>query len=208
MSILNAFVTPELALIGVDSEAMLPNGDLQQVCKIVVNPVLSAVVGFRGLDLMQMAAAPVFSGWKGTFDALAEYVPELIRLCEEHCINAHGQPKEQLITNVVLAGFSESIGAMALHAYQRTKHTQPIEHHRSIPQFYAPYWGDDHLKSLGICADRKGMETLAREQCRKAREERPTDFACGGRFFIAEARRNSIRIEQAFEFPPRPEKVG
>lgn len=141
MSILNAFVTPDAALLGVDTEAGLPDGELQQVCKLIVNPPLSAIAGFRGLDLMQMAAAPVFTGWKGTFDHLAEYVPDLMRLCEEHCVKNHGQVREQLMSDFVLTGFSESAGRMVLHAYQRTSHTKPIAWHRDIPQFYAPYWG-------------------------------------------------------------------
>lgn len=203
MSILNAFVTPDVALLGVDTEAGLPDGELQQVCKLIVNPPLSAIAGFRGLDLMQMAAAPVFTGWKGTFDHLAEYVPDLMRLCEEHCVKNHGQVREQLMSDFVLTGFSESAGRMVLHAYQSTSHTKPIAWHRDIPQFYAPYWGEAHLKSLGIRADRKGMEILAKEQCRRAREDGPMDFACGGRFFIAEVRQHSISIEKAFDFPPR-----
>ena len=40
MSILNAFVTPELALLGVDTDALTPDGTTYQVCKLITLPQL------------------------------------------------------------------------------------------------------------------------------------------------------------------------
>ena len=79
MSILNVFVTPDCALMGVDTDATMPDGTTYQVSKMVVVPHLSTVVGFRGLDLMQMAACPVIVGFKGKFDALVDSMSEIIR---------------------------------------------------------------------------------------------------------------------------------
>ncbi|MFY1021679.1 hypothetical protein [Ectopseudomonas khazarica] len=207
MSILNAFVTPDLALIGVDTEARLPDGATYQVCKLVTVPHLGAAAGFRGLDVLQMFAASAIISFKGDFDALAETMPGLLTEAERFCRDQFGASGDALAFNVVLVGYSESAGCMVGHAFDRTADSEEIKIASGLPNFIAPDVEADQLRSLHIVADKPGMSILARHQCQLIRDHDP-GMAAGGRFFIAEVRRNSIHVEQAFEFPPRPEKVG
>jgi hypothetical protein len=202
VSILNAFVTPDLALIGVDTEAMLSDGATQQVCKLVIAPHLGAAVGFRGIDVLQATMSPAIIGFKGTFDALAEAMPGNLALAERYCREQFGATGDALKFNVVLVGYSESAGRMVAHAFDKSSEADDIKVSHDFPQYFAPAVPSDELRALGIVADKQGMEILARHQCQMIRNEAPT-FPAGGRFFIAEVRRRSIHIEQALEFSPR-----
>lgn len=202
MTILNAFVTSDLALLGVDTDAMMPDGTTYQVCKLITLPQLGAVVAMRGLDLMMMAASPVFVGFKGTFDELVKLMPEIIEASEKYCLENHEVADKVLGSNFVLVGYSESAERMIGHAFERKTEGGEIQVLNDFPQFFAPFWSREDLPA-GIRADKDGMIALAKSQCQLARERGPDDFPAGGRFFIAEVRRHSILIEQAFEFPPR-----
>lgn len=207
MSILNAFVTPDLALIGVDTEAKLPDGTTLQACKLVTVPHLGAAAGFRGLDVLQMFAASAIIGFKGDFDALAETMPGLLTEAERFCRDQFGASGDALVFNVVLVGYSESAGRMVGHVFDRRADCQEIKAASGFQNFIAPDVAADQLGSLHIAADKPGMAILASHQCQLIRDKEP-NMPAGGRFFIAEVRRHSIHIEQAMEFPPRPEKVG
>ena len=202
MSILNAFVTPELALLGVDTEVRFPDGTMGEACKLITLPHLSVAIGFRGLDALFMAAIPVIVGFKGSFDALVEIIPGLIDESVKFCRDQWSTPDEMLLVNFVIVGYSESAGRMTGHLFERDLSGQ-IKSGHDFPQSYAPFWNAEDLKSLGIKADRDGMGVLAQNQCKWMRERGPVDNVAGGRFFIAEVRRNSVKIEQAFKFPGR-----
>lgn len=202
MSILNAFVYDDHALVGVDTEAMLADGSTQQVCKLIVAPQLSAVAGFRGLDYLQMVIAPAITGFKGTFDQMAEHMPANLEHAIKHCQEQFGAEGDSLVFDVVLVGWSESAQKMTGHAFIRKAGSDEIEAFHGHPTYIAPLVDMDEARRMGISGDRAGMATLALHQCQLIRREAP-ESSGGGRFFIAEARRNSISINQAFEFPPR-----
>lgn len=207
MSILNAFVTPDLALIGVDTEAMLPDGTTQQVCKLVTVPHLGVAAGFRGLDYLQMFATPAIVCFKGSFDALAETMPSMLAEAERFCRDQFGASGDTLAFDVVLVGYSEGAGQMVAHAFCRRPDCEEIKAYHDFPQFFGPDVDADQLRSLRIVADKPGMEILARHQCQLIRDQEP-GMPAGGRYFIAEVRRHSIHIEQVLEFPPRPGEVS
>ncbi|MDH0095417.1 hypothetical protein N7333_02340 [Pseudomonas sp. GD04158] len=186
MSILNVFIAPDRALIGVDTEAMLPDGTTHQVCKLVTVPHLGLGAGFRGVDMLFATVCPAIIAFKGAFDELAQAMPGNIAVAEAFCREQFGFTNEDLAFNLVIAGYSESERKMVGHAYFRWPDGTSVKHEYGFPQFMGPEVTQDQLARLDI----------------------EPDQAAGGRFFIAEARRNSIRIEQAFKFPSRPEKVG
>jgi hypothetical protein len=202
MSILNAFVVPEVALLGVDSEAFLPDGTIEAVCKLIALPHISAALGFRGVCGVFWASSPAFVGFMGSFDELAEAVPEIIKASVIYCRQHYQTSENVLETNFTLVGYSFAAGRMVGHAYVRKAGSDDIEVTRDFPQAIAPYWSREDFPS-SIRADKPGMIAIAQHQCRLARERGPADFPAGDRFFIAEVRRHSILIEQAFEFSQR-----
>lgn len=202
MTILNAFVTPDLALIGADTDEMMPDGTIFQGCKLITLPQLGAVIGFRGIDLVMMACSPFFVGFKGTFDAMVEAMPQLIEASIEYCRDHPNHPDTVPAADFVLVGYSESAERMIGHAFSRRPDSEEIQVTNDFPQFFAPLWTREDLPE-GIRADKPGMIAVAQSQCQLARERGPDGFPAGGRYFIAEVRRHSILIEQAFEFPPR-----
>lgn len=202
MSILNAFVYDDHALIGVDTEAMLPDGSTQQVCKLIVTPQLSAVTAFRGLDYLQMVMAPAIAGFKGTFDEMADHMPGNLRLAEQHCREQYGATGDALAFDVVLIGWSEHAKKMVGLAFIRTADDQEIRTYRDFPIFTAPLVEVAEAKRIGVSGDRSGMEVLARHQCQLIRSKAP-NMPAGGDFFIVEARHHSLNIVRAFEFPAR-----
>lgn len=202
MSILNAFVTPDLALLGFDTEGTLPDGSRVEACKALFLPHLNAAVGFRGAADLFAIAAPSLIAYTGSFDRLSGFVPEVIRgsLAVLRSNPAALYPDEPF--NFVLVGFSPSLGRMTLVVFEPDPATGDIRETRDAPQAIGPGFGAEAIASLGIRADRDGMRALALDQCRRVRE---TDqrWPAGGRLFFAEIRVGSTVIEEILQFPPR-----
>ncbi|WP_371231488.1 hypothetical protein ACAW63_02645 [Pseudomonas sp. QE6] len=201
MSILNAFITPDLGLVGFDTEGAMPDGSFVDGCKLIALPHINAVIGFRGLDFVQATASPNLVSFKGTLEALADDLPRFLMDVINHCRVHHQSPDEHLGANLVLVGYSPAKGEVVGYSVSREVGADTAQSGLIVGQYIAPFWCREDLPT-GIRADRQGMITLAQHQSRLSRDRMP-EFAAGGRFFIAEIRRNSIRIEQAFEFPQR-----
>lgn len=204
MSVLNAFVTPDCALLGVDTEGFLPDGGVQHGNKTITIPHLGAVIGFRGLDWMLIGMAGTFVGWKGTYDALAAYTPTLMNNAAAWCrTDKNLEPQG---TNVVLVGFSESAGHMVGHAFMRKTGSDDVEEHHNINQFLAPMLDSETLqiiKKIGAKADKNGMALTAMHQCKMLHREAP-ECSGGGRFFVSKVTQHSITTEMVCVLPARP----
>ncbi|MHB9799973.1 hypothetical protein ACYCAX_19430 [Pseudomonas sp. MT3] len=203
MSILNAFITPDLGLVGFDTEGVMPDGSVVEGCKVIVLPHINAVIGFRGLDFVQATASPNLVGFKGTLEALADDLPRFLTDVIKHCREHYQPPEEHLATNLVLVGYSQAKKEVVGYMIKWEVGADAAQSELIVGQSIAPFWSREDLPA-GIHADRQGMIALAQHQSRLSRERMP-EFAAGGRLFIAEVRRDSISIQKAFEFPPRLE---
>lgn len=201
MSILNAFITPDLGMVGFDTEGVMPDGSVVEGCKVIVLPHINAVIGFRGLDFVQATASPNLVSFKGTLEALADDLPRFLMDVINHCRVHHQSPEEHLGANLVLVGYSPAKGEVVGYSVIREVGADAAHSELIVGQFIAPFWCREDLPA-GIRANRQGMIALAQHQSRLSRDRAP-EFAAGGRFFIAEVSRNSINIKQAFEFPKR-----
>jgi hypothetical protein len=199
MSILNAFVTPEVGLIGVDTEAVYPDGSILEFGKMMSVHAAGAVIAFRGTSFVLQAAAGI-ACFGGTVEELAKGIPDLLKRSVDFC-RQHQAPEESLDLEMAMVGYSQAEGCVVGYLFTRKAGSEAIREDRIHSRFISPFWGHEDLPQ-GIDVDRPGMIALARHQGRLARERKP-DFAAGGRFFIAEVRQHGISIEKAFDFPPR-----
>lgn len=205
MSILNAFVLPDVALFGVDTEVTMPDGSTEERGKMIPIPHLSAVVGFRGAEPVIFSAMPSILTYRGDFDDLAANMPRIFAeaLCASrlYAVNLGRNREWAEHADIVLVGYSPKHGRMMGHAYKNTPDVSEIQHYPDFPQAIAPEMTREEIQRLKIVADKAGMMKLAVDQCRITRERGPAGTPAGGRFFIAEIRKGSITIEQACELP-------
>lgn len=204
MSIVNAFIRHDVALVGVDTGGLNPDGSSIEASKIIFLPHLSAVIAFRGVMVTMMSAAPAILGFDGNFDQLAECMPEIMAksmdVAKQHIdIDSWGG------TNFVLVGYSPSAGRMVGHVFDKRTGEQEITVLNDEKCAIGPFWGIDDIKALNLNGDKASMVKLAHDQFRLLGErEEGWRQAGGGRFLIAEVRQGSINIEEAFRFPSRP----
>lgn len=208
MSIVNAFVMRDVALIGVDTESRFPDGSTGEACKVLFLPHLSAAVAFRGIDVAQAVATAQIQSFVGGFDELAEAMPEIVKQSvavardkAKHLFGVKAEYAER--SNFVLVGFSSAGKRMMGHAFVTAPGSPSVEVNHDFPQVISPFWSQDDITRLNIRTDKAGMRALALEQCRLARERGPLDFPAGGRLFVSEIRQGSIITEEVCRFPPR-----
>lgn len=207
MTIMNAFVTRDVALIGVDTEARFPDGSSGEVSKVLYLPHLSAVMVFRGADVARAVAIAQIHPFVGGFDELAEAMPEIVKqsvaVSRDKALQFGVKVEDAETCNFVLVGFSQTDQRMMGHCFVTAPGSPTVEVTRDFPHVFAPFWSWDDITRLNIQFDKAGMQALALEQCRLARERGPSDFPAGGRLFISEIRQGSITIEEVCDFPPR-----
>lgn len=198
MSLFNAFVTADRALVGFDTEAVEPGGNYTERNKAIFLPTISAVVGFRGLDMLFACAMPAVTCFSGSFDDLVEIMPEIVRGAQRTLRHNAGSievnPDENY--DFLLVGFSPALERMVGHSFSSTGESH------DCPQFVAPGFGVEWLRSLGIQADRDGMIALALDQCARVRAENSL-WPADGRLFIAAIRKGSTTIDEVCSFPTR-----
>ncbi len=202
MSILNAFVEPDLGLVGVDTESVHPDGTIAEASKMMVLHHISAVIAFRGTDYVVASAGAALIGFTGSLEQLVEMLPAHLKASVDYCRKHYQAQEENLGLDFALVGYSETEGQVVGYLFRREIGGEEIRSDRIHTRYLSPHqpsWGP-FLEA--IPADRPGMIALAQHQSRLSREYKP-NLAAGGRFFIAEVRRDSIKISKAFKFPPR-----
>lgn len=118
MSILNAFISKDLGLLGVDTEAILPDGSIAEVCKLVALPHLSAAVGTRGPDIFAMSVAGSLVACRYSFDDLAKNLPNIMEVAINSTLSI-GIPEDECACELVLVG--HSVTAQKIVGHQASK---------------------------------------------------------------------------------------
>lgn len=207
MSIANAFITPDVAIVGFDTEGALPDGSRAHGAKIIVLPHLDAVVAFRGLELTLTCTTPLIHDVRAGFDELADAMPDIIAkgitVAKQYAGVGGRTEADAEQANFVLVGYSPGAGRVVGHAFVSSPGVEEIAVSKNIPDAIAPSWSREDVTRLNIKADRAGMLALMMDQCRLVRERGPAECTAGGRLFIAEVRKGSIHIEGVGHFPPR-----
>ncbi|MFV3305793.1 hypothetical protein ACNFBT_10985 [Pseudomonas sp. NY15181] len=202
MSILNVFIEPDIGLVGVDTEAVKPGSPIVEFSKMMVLHHISAVIAFRGTDYVLASASPGLVAFTGSIEQLVELLPGHLKASVDYSREHYQAKEENLGLDFALVGYSEAEGQVIGYLFSRAIGSEDIHVGRIHTRYRSPHQPSWEPLLKGIHADRPGMIALAKHQSRLSRELMP-EVAAGGRFFIAEVSRNSINIEQAFEFPKR-----
>lgn len=200
MSIINAFIGPDVAVVGVDTDAIGDDGKHFECSKLYALNHVNAVVGFRGYMTTIAFSMPSLVSFSGSFDHLADKMPEIIKAAQKtselsYAVANQAPPGDIDGTQVVLVGYSQKHGRMIGHFYEILPGSRQLSHQVSTTNILAP--GLAEIPEIE--ADRKGMETLAKAQYDWIRQTQPGKSA-GGRFFIAEVTKGRIDIQEAFAF--------
>lgn len=201
MSLLNAWIHPEYALIGVDSDAVSPAlGARAEVSKLVsFAPHMPAVIAGRGVFGF---LPPVVMGammHSDNFDRLVEKMPDILRASfaqladwQKAKIVHESAPIEG--ETIVLVGWSQREGRIIGHEWVQTSAAEGFIADTLRPHHIAP-WNQslDHLaKDVRVPSD---MESLARAQVALMREHAPQE-ATGGKLILARLERDRVTIRQ------------
>lgn len=214
MSIVNAFVSPECAVVCADTEAGPDGGPYTEVSKLVPLPHMNAVVAFRGSMLfLSGALTGMFVSGCG-FDELSRQMPDLLKLSSDTAIRmlprvdlAGAMTSEEAgYGEAILVGFSPTVGRIVGHHFRRQTLDSGFVTTNNVSYFSAPAWNDVDLAlpSLHNQPSREGLKELALAQMRLVRERNTPGEAAGGRLIYAEIRRDSMTVEAIMDFPARP----
>lgn len=196
MSILNCWIEPERALVGVDTEVIGADGKFYACSKMIPLPHVGAVLGARGglLFFSTLVAACNVQGFE--FDALADMMPDLCRNSlkgAKEGLSAAGRgPIEGNDEHlVVLVGWSPRLGRMVGYDFDKTVEATEFIAGRIEPSLAAPW--DRSLGAFHEIRTPWQMATLAQAQCSLMNTLTPY-AAGGGRFIVAEIERESMKI--------------
>jgi hypothetical protein len=200
---LNAWVEPERALVGVDTEvAMLGVKALGSVNKLFILIHLNAVLAFRGNLRFAAVLLAHCQNPCSNFDELLDRMPAFVRIAFRQMTRSLSLIERIRVgksldeQSVVLVGCSARAGRMIGRAYEQESRETGFVVEDLNPYYNAPW--DVSLPQFPDLKTPQGMGVLARAQTRLLREKAP-DVATGGRFIVAEIRRDSMTIATVCE---------
>ena len=204
MSILNAWIDRDTALVSCDTEVKLPGGAVSEISKMAVLVSMNAVIGYRGHMLFLGPLVGSCHAAFGDFDELLKTLPELLKSCFNL---AAAEAVRRGVTDmdsdlagfdheeVVVVGWSPSHGRMIGRQYVQRDRGTGFVSSAIDPHYCTPWIGRDD-GSLGDLPEPKtpeAMTQLAKAQVRFARQNFPKASA-GGRLILASVDRNSVTI--------------
>lgn len=209
MSILDVWITPESALVGVDTETFAPDGTAASISKMIPLPHMNAVLACRGHVLFFQAIFGACHASGGNFDALLDKMPELLRGAFSMAMESApllGMEDTSPLDNqtIVLVGWSLRQGRMIGREYVQESREIGFMVDGITPYHLAPW--DQSLSRLPDPKTPADMGELAKAQTQLLHDKAP-GAAAGGRFLIAEISRQGMKIEGVCDLPAR-RKIG
>lgn len=214
MTILNAFVSDDRALIGADTEGVVPGFGKTRLSKLYPLVAQQAVLAGRGNHALfaSLIGPCLLAG--GDFDHLATLMPELLKrgfkLLEESAVAWGIQDAAELITGwappasdapipptidrqeVVLIGYSARAGCMVGRKYvQESRLLGFFEESITERDPFVGPWSKRELEPIGDISSGPGMMSLARRQ-RELLVRADPRHAGGGDFIVAAIDRAGI----------------
>lgn len=192
MSLLNAWIAPDAAIVVTDSIGMAADGSPLHASKLMVVPHLGAVVGLRGqLSMLVFLYLRANSASFATFDDLLDAMPGMLSEAEaaigDHLnVLAGSAPGHE----VVVVGWSDRQGRMVGRQYVKVGATQT---ERDVDRHISPW----HASMEGLPIEPGGLEQLARGQALFMRTA--FDAHCGGKLTIARLTRGELNLQTTEE---------
>jgi hypothetical protein len=191
MSLLNAWIAPDAAVIAVDTVGMAADGSPLHASKLVVVPHLGAAIALRGqLALLTWLAVRANSAGFATFDDLLDAMPGMLA---EAAIGDHLNVLAGSMEGheLLVAGWSDRQGRMIGRQYvKRGDMTASIE--RDVDHHISPW----HPSMDGLPLDPGGLEQLGRGQVIFMRG---LGAHCGGKLTITRLTRGAMTLQTTEE---------
>ncbi len=210
MSIMNVFLRPDRALVGVDTEcSIIGAAGHTETTKLFPFAHIHAVFAFRGMVLFGMTAWPILNLHMRDFDGTAEDVPRLLKHASDSasktCDQVGVSPEDVARAECVLVGFSRKSGQIVGYHYVQESPGAGFTVNKDFSNCYGPDWNDGELDppNLNISHDKTGMINLSLKQAILLRSRQGPGVAAGGKLIVAEIDRHRITIECLCSFPPR-----
>lgn len=193
MSLLNAWITPQEAIVAVDTDGIGPDGQRMPSSKLMYVPHANAVLAVRGqyaaLKLVFLQALNL-----ETFDDLADALPDLAQASEM------AMPGSVLVEGVaagnefVAVGWSDRLQRMVGRQCVR-RGDMPEYTAVEIDRHISP-WGE---WASGITPVPQAVGDIARAQVAWMERTFP-NAACGGNLLVASLGRDSLMIRRVEDF--------
>lgn len=196
MSLLNVWVSSELALVAVDTQAEIGGGACLDVSKLIAFPAQKLVLACRGDLLLFNALLAFVHGSGAEIDALAGSLPVMA----DHTVTQMTQSMAAPIggyrfheAEFALVGWSEERRRVAGVAVVRMPGESRFTASEIDPWRIGPNAGWSSLPAMPDCAE--NMEAIAREQVRYMRTHHPA-APMGGRLLLAEISSDGVTLSQ------------
>ena len=191
MSLLNAWIAPDAAIIAVDTVGMAADGSPLHASKLMVVPHLGAVIAIRGqLALLTWLTVRANSAGFGALDDLLDAMPDMLAEAEAaigHHLNVLGGSAPGY--EVVIAGWSDRQGRMIGRQFVSRGGEQTVRD----TDFHVSPW---HPSMEGLPTAPHGIEQLARGQVIFMRG---LGAHCGGKLTIARLTRGAMTLQTTEE---------
>lgn len=216
MSLVNISLTPQRALIAVDTETGNPNGEFGEGSKMTLLPHCNIVLAVRGTTVLM---GTVFSGavmaWPSDFETIEKNMPAVMTQTIDYMrANAaqlfpnteidqddHRNVADQ---NVMMVGYSPSRGRMAAVAFSTSRSSAEVASYEleAIDANAAP-WSEDWEEDMFDPNTPELMLSLAKFQ-RKRCKSILADTPIGGRLMLCELTKDEAKFSSLGLLDPQP----
>lgn len=194
MSIMNCFVSPNRALVSVDTLAGIAGGPTGHVAKLVPFPQASSVIAARGEQQFFGSVATALNlSFASSYDGLAAAMSQALAQTYELRVafnEKHGGGYPFAGVEIGLVGWSASCNRMLGCRWERWPGDEGFRATPIDPWSMSPNPGYDELPAAPDTAER--MEVVARDQFARLRSL--PFVVTGGRLLVAELTRELLTV--------------
>lgn len=199
MTILNAWVSPDRALVGVDSEVVCADGSRAACSKMIPLVHRRAVIACRGTLLFLTQLFNAFHMTPQPLDALLEDLPTALPIVFNQMLAAaphYGLTDTSGLDGqtVVVVGWSPARARMIGWEFEQDDRARGFTAAELNPSHSAPWTAE--LPPTPDLSTPQGMAAYAKLQAGVLRKEVPT-AAGGGEFIVASITRDDMQIVRA-----------
>lgn len=204
MSIVNAWIWPERAIVQVDTEGHCPIFGVIEVSKMVPLVHANAILACRGngglLSLLYSGLGRVPCDFDSLVELIPQVTPQMVAHYQQQARDA-GLTDEQMAEicatdQIILVGWSETAGRMQGWRFERWGAETKFKTYPIDPWCIAP--AADFDASLPMPQGDDDLKRIAKRQTALHREQLPGK-AIGGRALCAEITRSSMTIKDLGE---------
>lgn len=200
MSILNLWLAPDHALVGVDTDGVDPAGRHMSCSKLLPIVHLNAVLAGRGnLTLLGCTFVQLMVSELGDFDALADRLPAMVQKAFKGTIGGFPlrfiqRAAYQAGDEIILVGWSPRLDRPRAVEVTRAPGASSFTVEETKLEYVAPW--DESIADAPSPSDAWNMRRLAGAQVALLKRTDPA-AAAGGSLIVAELRRGQMNIFKA-----------